>query len=128
MRANFGRAAPNRSDLANAQGDFMAWFILFVAGLLETGWAIGLKYTDGFTKLVPSVLTGGAMVASMYLLAVAVRTLPIGTAYAVWVGIGAAGTAILGIVLLEEPVTLGRVVFLALLVAAIIGLKATAPE
>lgn len=104
----------------------MAWIILIVAGLLETGWAIGLKYTEGFTRFWPSVATAAAIVASMYLLAVAARTLPIGTAYAVWVGIGAAGTAILGIVLLKEPVTAGRVFFLLLLVTSIVGLKFTA--
>ena len=80
----------------------MAWILLFIAGLLETGWAIGLKYTDGFTRLWPSVLTVAGIAVSMFLLAVAARTLPIGTAYAVWVGIGAAGTAILGIVLFGE--------------------------
>lgn len=104
----------------------MAWIILIVAGLLEVAWAIGLKYTDGFTKLWPSVLTILAIAASMYLLAVAARTLPIGTAYAVWVGIGAAGTAVLGIVLLSEPVTPGRIIFLLLLAISIVGLKFTA--
>lgn len=104
----------------------MAWIILVIAGLFETGWAIGLKYTDGFTKLVPSILTGIAIVISMYLLAVAARTLPIGTAYAVWVGIGAGGAVILGIVLLNEPATFGRLFFTALLLLSIIGLKMTA--
>lgn len=104
----------------------MAWIMLFIAGLLETGWAIGLKYTHGFTRLVPSILTITAIAASMYLLALAARTLPIGTAYAVWVGIGAAGTAILGMALLKEPVTPGRLFFLALLVVAVIGLRLTA--
>ena len=103
----------------------MDWVLLVVAGLLETGWAIGLKYTDGFTRLVPSVFTIAAMVVSMGLLGVAVRTLPIGTAYAVWVGIGAAGAAVLGIVLLGEAATPGRLFFLALLLVSIIGLKAT---
>jgi quaternary ammonium compound-resistance protein SugE len=105
----------------------MAWIILVVAGLLEVGWAIGLKYTQGFTKLWPSVLTIGGIVASMYLLAVAARTLPIGTAYAVWVGIGAAGTAILGMWILKEPVTPARLFFLALLVVSIVGLKFSMP-
>ena len=105
----------------------MAWMLLFIAGLLETGWAIGLKYTDGFTKLWPSLLTIAGIAASMFLLAVAARTLPIGTAYAVWVGIGAAGTAILGIVLFGEPATPARLMFLALLVFAIMGLRVTAP-
>lgn len=104
----------------------MNWLLLFIAGLLETGWAIGLKYTDGFTRLVPSVLTVAAMVVSMGLLGIAVRTLPIGTAYAVWVGIGAAGAAVLGIVLLGESASFPRLFFLGLLVVAIIGLKATA--
>jgi quaternary ammonium compound-resistance protein SugE len=95
----------------------MAWILLIVAGILEAGWAIGLKYTDGFTKLVPSVLTIIGIIVSIVLLSIAARTLPIGTAYAVWVGIGAAGAVILGIVLLA---------FLALLLVAIVGLKATA--
>lgn len=105
----------------------MPWVILIVAGLLEVAWAIGLKYTHGFTRLGPSVLTIAAIVVSMYLLALAARSLPIGTAYAVWVGIGAAGTAILGVALLKEPLTPGRLAFLALLVISIIGLKLTAP-
>ena len=83
----------------------MAWIILFLAGILEIGWAIGLKYTDGFTKLMPTVLTAGSMVASVVLLGIAVRTLPLGTAYAVWTGIGTVGTVILGIVLFAEPAT-----------------------
>lgn len=104
----------------------VAWICLVVAGLLEVGWAIGLKYTDGFTRLWPSVLTGLAIALSMFLLSLSARTLPIGTAYAVWVGIGAAGTAILGIVLLGEPASAARVGFLALLGVAIVGLKLTA--
>lgn len=104
----------------------MPWILLIVAGLLETGWAIGLKYSEGFTRFVPSVLTILGIVVSLYLLSVAARTLPIGTAYAVWVGIGAAGTAVLGIVLLGEPANLARVFFLGLLLAAIVGLKCTA--
>ena len=103
----------------------MAWILLIVAGILEAGWAIGLKYTDGFTRFWPSVLTIAAIVVSMVLLSVAARTLPIGTAYAVWVGIGASGAAVLGILLLGEPVTLARLFFLALLLAAIVGLKVT---
>jgi quaternary ammonium compound-resistance protein SugE len=105
----------------------MAWALLFVAGLFEIGWAIGLKYTDGFTRLWPSVWTGLAMVVSVVLLALAVRTLPIGTAYAVWTGIGAAGTVILGIVLLGEPATLLRLLFVGLIVAGIVGLKLVTP-
>jgi len=105
----------------------MAWILLIVAGLLEVGWAIGLKYTAGFTRLVPSLLTIAAMVVSMGLLGIAARTLPIGTAYAVWVGIGAVGAAVLGIALFHEPLTAARVGFLALLVVAIIGLKLSTP-
>lgn len=104
----------------------MAWILLIIAGLFEVGWAVGLKHTHGFTRLRPSVLVIGAIVVSMYLLATAARTLPIGTAYAVWVGIGAAGTAVLGIVLFGEAASVGRLIFLALLVVAIIGLKLTA--
>jgi quaternary ammonium compound-resistance protein SugE len=104
----------------------MAWFILFGAGLLEIGWALGLKYTDGFTRPLPTVLTVASMIASMVLLAQAARTLPIGTAYAVWVGIGAFGAAVGGIALFHEPATPARLAFLALLIASIIGLKLTA--
>jgi quaternary ammonium compound-resistance protein SugE len=104
----------------------MAWFLLVVAGLFEAAWAIGLKYTDGFTKLIPSLLTIAGIAVSMVLLAVTVRTLPIGTAYAVWVGIGAAGAGILGMLLFDEPANALRLGFLALLLIAIIGLKATA--
>jgi len=103
----------------------MAWIILTVAGILEIGWAVGLKYSEGFTRPWPSAVTIATMVASMYLLAVAVRTLPIGTAYAVWVGIGAAGAVILGILLLGEPASASRLFFLALLLVALVGLKAT---
>lgn len=103
----------------------MAWGMLIIAGLLEVGWAIGLKYTEGFTRPLPTVLTVGSMVASMVLLALAVRHLPIGTAYAVWVGIGALGAAVLGIFLFHEPVTPARVVFLSLLLVSIVGLKLT---
>jgi quaternary ammonium compound-resistance protein SugE len=105
----------------------MAWFVLFVAGLLEVVWALGLKLTQGFTRVVPSVITAAAVVGSMYLLARATRTIPIGTAYAVWVGIGAMGAAIGGVLLFNEPITLPRVVFLVLLLVAIVGLKWTAP-
>jgi quaternary ammonium compound-resistance protein SugE len=104
----------------------MAWVLLVIAGILEAGWAIGLKYTKGFTLLVPSVLTIAGIVASMYLLALAARTLPIGTAYAVWVGIGTFGAVVLGMALLGEPVNAGRIFFLSLLMIAIIGLKLTA--
>ncbi|WP_417730557.1 DMT family transporter [Rosistilla oblonga] len=104
----------------------MPWVILVIAGLLEAGWAIGLKYTEGFTKLVPSVLTIAGIIASMYLLALAARTLPIGTAYAVWVGIGTFGAIVLGMTFLGEPVNAGRIFFLILLMVSIIGLKLTA--
>lgn len=101
------------------------WVLLIVAGLLETGWAIGLKYTDGFARPIPTVLTGASLLASMALLGLAVRGLPIGTAYGVWVGIGALGVAILGIVLFGESASPARLAFLALLLVSIIGLKAT---
>lgn len=103
----------------------MAWFILLVAGLLEVGWAIGLKYTEGFTRPLPTVLTVGAMVASIGLLGLAMKSLPVGTAYAIWVGIGAVGTALLGMWLFKEPATVGRLLSLALIVAGIVGLKLT---
>lgn len=103
----------------------MPWILLVIAGLLEAGWAIGLKSTQGFTKLIPSVLTIAGIIASMYLLALAARTLPIGTAYAVWVGIGTFGAIVLGMTLLGEPVNPGRIFFLVLLLVAIIGLKVT---
>jgi quaternary ammonium compound-resistance protein SugE len=105
----------------------MAWLFLFIAGLLEVVWAIGLKYTHGFTRLFPSVVTVVALIASMAMLATAARTLPIGTAYGVWVGIGAVGAAIGGIVLFREPVTASRIAFLVLLVVAIVGLRLTSP-
>lgn len=110
----------------DGEAGMRSWILLVVAGLLETGWAIGLKYTEGFTRPVPSVLTGLAIVASMLLLGIAARDLPIGTAYAVWVGIGAFGAAVLGIVLFGEPATAARLGFLGLLVISILGLKLTA--
>ncbi|GAA5064334.1 multidrug efflux SMR transporter [Streptomyces similanensis] len=103
----------------------VAWVLLVVAGLLEVGWSIGMKYSEGFTRLVPSVLTGAGIVASMLLLSYAARSLPIGTAYGVWVGIGAAGAAVLGMVVLGEPVTAARIFFVCLLLVAVVGLKAT---
>jgi quaternary ammonium compound-resistance protein SugE len=105
----------------------MAWVLLVAAGILEIGWAIGLKYTEGFTRRWPSVWTIAAMVACMYLLAVAARSLPIGTAYAVWVGIGAAGAMILGMALLGEPRTIARVACVGLIIAGVIGLKLLEP-
>jgi quaternary ammonium compound-resistance protein SugE len=101
----------------------MAWVVLFVAGLLEIGWAVGLKYTAGFTRLWPTVATVVALIASMSLLGVALRTLPLGTAYAMWTGIGTVGTAALGIILFREPATAVRLACIALIVAGIIGLK-----
>ena len=103
----------------------MSWFFLIVSGLLECAWAIGLKYSEGFTRLGPSLFTLVTLAASMGLLALAARELPIGTAYAVWVGIGATGTALLGIALLDEPASLARMLCLAGLVASLIGLKMT---
>lgn len=102
-----------------------AWVILFIAGLFEVCWAIGLKYTEGFTKLVPSVFTLGTLAASMYLLARASQVLPIGTAYGVWVGVGALGAAVLGIVLFNETASPMRLFFLGLLLVSIVGLKFT---
>lgn len=104
----------------------MAWTMLFVAGLLEIGWAIGLKYTDGFTRLMPSVLTIVSMIASVLLLGLSLKTLPVGTAYAVWTGIGTVGTAILGIWLLGDPATTVRIVCIGLILAGIVGLKVVA--
>jgi quaternary ammonium compound-resistance protein SugE len=106
----------------------MAWLYLLVAGLLEVGWAVGLKYTEGFTRLWPSVWTGVALVLSMALLALAVRELPIGTAYAIWTGIGAVGTALLGILLFGEPRDAARLLCIALIVAGILGLKLVSPH
>jgi quaternary ammonium compound-resistance protein SugE len=105
----------------------MAWFVLVLAGLFEVAWAIGLKYTEGFTRPIPSALTIAAMVISVVLLGMAMKSLPVGTAYAVWVGVGAVGTAILGIVLFAEPATAGRLLSLGLIVAGIVGLKLATP-
>ncbi|AWH89164.1 quaternary ammonium compound efflux SMR transporter SugE [Limnobaculum parvum] len=101
----------------------MAWIILFIAGLLEVVWAIGLKYSQGFTRLTPSIITAVAMAASVFLLANAMKTLPVGTAYAVWTGIGAVGAAITGIVLLGESASMMRIISLCLIIVGIIGLK-----
>lgn len=100
-----------------------AWLLLLAAGLLEVVWAIGLKYTEGFSRLWPSVITIAAMVASVWLLALALKTIPVGTGYAVWTGIGAVGTAILGILLFSEPATAARLACISLIVAGILGLK-----
>lgn len=101
----------------------MAWVWLVLAGVLEIVWAIGLKYTDGFTRLIPSAITAAAMIASVYFLALAVRTIPIGTGYAVWTGIGAVGVAILGMILFGEPKTILRIGSILLIVLGIVGLK-----
>lgn len=101
----------------------MAWFILVLAGLFEIGWAIGLKYSEGFTRLWPSIGTGVSMAISVGLLGIAMKSLPVGTAYAVWVGVGAVGTVILGVVLFDEPVNALRVASVALIVAGLVGLK-----
>lgn len=101
----------------------MAWILLLVAGVLEVGWAIGLKYTEGFTRLWPSVFTLAAMTGSVVLLGIAMKSLPVGTSYAVWVGVGAVGTAVMGIILFGESASAGRLASLGLIVAGIIGLK-----
>lgn len=106
----------------------MSWFILIIAGLFEIGWAIGIKYTEGFTRLWPTVGTVFAMIISVWLLGIAMKSLPIGTAYAVWVGIGAVGTAILGVFLLNEPANPLRLISFGLIVAGVIGLKLATPH
>ena len=104
----------------------MAWVYLFIAGVLEVVWAIGLKYTQGFTKLVPSLITVAGMVLSFYFLSAALKTLPLGTSYAIWTGIGAVGTVICGMLFLGEPRDLLRILFVVLIISGIIGLKVTA--
>lgn len=106
----------------------MPWVILVLAGLFEVGWAIGLKYTDGFTRLWPTLGTVAAMIISVGLLGLAMKSLPVGTSYAVWVGVGTVGTAALGIVLLDEPASAGRLVSLGFIVAGIVGLKLATPS
>lgn len=105
----------------------MAWIILVIAGLFEVGWAIGLKYTDGFTRPLPTFWTVLSMIVSLWLLGIAMKTLPVGTAYSIWVGVGAVGTVILGIVLFGEPVNTGRLISVGLIVAGIISLRLAAP-
>jgi quaternary ammonium compound-resistance protein SugE len=105
----------------------MPWVILVLAGLFEVGWAIGLKYTDGFTRFWPTLGTVAAMIISVGLLGLATKSLPVGTSYAVWVGVGAVGTAVLGILLLDEPVNGGRLVSLGFIVAGIVGLRLATP-
>ena len=115
--------------LARPEGAFfLAWIILLIAGLFEVGWAAGLKQTEGFTRLMPTVLTVLSMVASLGMLGVALRTLPLGTAYAVWTGVGTVGTALLGVVLYGEPATAARLGCIGLIVAGIAGLKLLSPE
>ncbi|BBV98592.1 quaternary ammonium compound efflux SMR transporter SugE [Pseudomonas monteilii] len=104
----------------------MSWIILFFAGLFEVGWAVGLKYTDGFSKPIPTVLTVGAMVISLGLLGLAMQELPLGTAYAIWTGVGAVGTVIAGIILFGESMALVRLVSVALIVCGLVGLKVSA--
>lgn len=106
----------------------MAWMMLVIAGVFEVGWAVGLKYTHGFTRPWPTIATIACIVVSMGLLGLAARSLPIGTAYAVWTGIGAVGTALIGMAVLGEPVTAPRIACLALIVAGIVGLKVVTPE
>ena len=108
---------------ANLWSDPLAWIYLVIAGLFEMGWAVGLKYTDGFTRLVPTALTVAAMIISVALLGVALRELPVGTGYAVWTGIGTVGTAVLGMYLFGDPVTVARLLSIGLIVAGIAGLK-----
>ncbi len=104
----------------------MTWLILILAGLLEVGWAVGLKYTAGFTKLIPSALTLAAMAGSVGMLGLALRTLPLGTAYAIWTGIGTVGTVIFGIIVLNEPASVARLTCIAMIVGGIVGLKLSA--
>ena len=105
----------------------MAWMLLVLAGMFEVGWAIGLKYTDGFSRLWPTIWTVISMVVSLSLLGVAMKSLPVGTAYSVWVGVGAVGTVILGIVLLDEPANLARILSILLIIGGIVGLKLATP-
>jgi quaternary ammonium compound-resistance protein SugE len=105
----------------------VAWFILVIAGLFEVGWAIGLKYTEGFSRLWPTVGTVFAMVMSVWLLSIAMKSIPVGTAYSIWVGVGAAGTVILGIVLFREPANAARLISVALIIIGIVGLKLATP-
>ncbi|WP_392565998.1 quaternary ammonium compound efflux SMR transporter SugE [Utexia brackfieldae] len=104
----------------------MAWISLFIAGLFEIVWAIGLKYSEGFTKLIPSMITAVAMIVSFLMLSLALKTLPIGTAYAIWTGIGAVGAAIVGILVFQEPATAVRIISLTLIILGILGLKLSA--
>ena len=106
----------------------MNWFYLFIAGLFEVAWAVGLKYTEGWTRLWPSIITAVLMVASFYFLSIAVRTMPIGTVYAVWTGVGTVGAAVLGMLLFDESRDIVRVLCILLIIGGIAGLKATSPN
>ena len=106
----------------------MAWFYLILAGLLEIGWAIGMKYTNGFTRLWPTAATFATMTVSFYLLSLSLKTIPMGTAYAVWTGIGAVGTALVGIIWFKDPATFWRLFFLAGVIGCLIGLKLASPD
>lgn len=121
------RLSGARRIAAALTGEHMAWVILVVAGLFEVGWAVGLKYTEGLTRLWPTVWTAVATVISMWLLAVAMRSLPLGTAYSVWVGVGAVGTVILGILLFGESADAARLISVAFIIVGIIGLKLATP-
>jgi quaternary ammonium compound-resistance protein SugE len=112
---------------ATLKGTEVAWVILVVAGLFEVGWAIGLKYTEGFTRLWPTIWTVLSMAIGLWLLGIAMKSLPVGTAYSVWVGVGAVGTVILGIVLFGDPVNVARLISVALIIAGIVGLKLATP-
>ena len=118
---------PSGTAPAFVQGKGMAWVILVIAGSFAVGWAIGLKYTQGFTRLWPTAGTVSAMLISLWLLGIAMKSLPVGTAYAIWVGVGAVGTVLSGIVLLGEPTNAGRLVSVALIIAGIVGLKLATP-
>jgi quaternary ammonium compound-resistance protein SugE len=124
--ASPGESIADGGAMGHFQGGYVAWVVLFVAGLLETGWAVGLKYTEGFTRLWPTLWTVGAIVASLGLLGIAVKTLPVGTAYTVWAGIGAVGTVTVGIFLFGESANPLRLASLALIVAGIVGLRLSA--
>lgn len=106
----------------------MKWLMLIIAGLLEMGWAIGLKYSQGFTKLIPSIFTIVGMIASFYFLSLALKSLPLGTAYAIWTGIGTVGTVTLGIILFKEPIDITRLICIGFIVVGIIGLKVASPH
>ena len=128
MEAGTTPPLPQSSGTTRSDGELqMPWIILILAGLLEVGWAIGLKYTEGFTRLWPSLGTIAAMAVSLGLLGIAMKSLPVGTAYAVWVGVGAVGTVILGIVLFDEPLNALRIGSVALIVAGLVGLKLATP-